>query len=54
MMQGSSQPISKTIGLVLFPLRNPNEECGQMLEYLLSKNLAGIKLSKLGLKLLRK
>ena len=29
MMQGSSQPISKTIGLVLFPLRNPDEECGQ-------------------------
>ena len=29
MMQGSSQPISKTIGLVVFPLRNRNEECGQ-------------------------
>jgi hypothetical protein len=29
MMQGSSQPISKTIGLVVFPLRNPNKECGQ-------------------------
>jgi hypothetical protein len=29
MMQGSSQPISKTIGLVVFPLRNPDEECWQ-------------------------
>jgi len=29
MMQGSSQPIGKTIGLVVFPLRNPNEECWQ-------------------------
>lgn len=29
MMRSSSQPISKTIGLVVFPLRNPSEECGQ-------------------------
>jgi hypothetical protein len=29
MMQGSSQPINKTIGLVVFPLRNPDEECWQ-------------------------
>jgi len=29
MMQCGLQPISKTIGLVVFPLRNPNEECGQ-------------------------
>jgi len=29
MMRSSSQPISKTIGLVVFPLRNPDEECGR-------------------------
>jgi glycosyltransferase involved in cell wall biosynthesis len=29
MMQTSSQPISKTIGLIVFPLRNPDDECGQ-------------------------
>ena len=28
-MRSNSQPISKTIGLLVFPLRNPNEECGQ-------------------------
>jgi hypothetical protein len=29
MMLGSSRSISKTIGLLVFPLRNRNEECGQ-------------------------
>jgi hypothetical protein len=29
MMRSSLRPISKTIGLVLFPLGNRNEQCGQ-------------------------
>jgi hypothetical protein len=47
-MQGSSHPISKTIGLVVFPLRNPNKECRQMLEYPLSKNSIGVKSQRIG------
>ena len=29
MIANSSQPINKRIGLLVFPLRNPDEECGQ-------------------------